>query len=70
MTQAQRPFVARHALRDVAGWREDLAHVADLRDILHGQGVSAATLRNLLDYEIRLARFLAQRNSHLSTLMP
>jgi glutathione S-transferase len=42
----------------VAAWRRALAARSSIR-----QAVGA-------DYEIRLERFLAQRNSHLSTLMP
>ena len=42
----------------VAAWRKALAARPSIR-----RAVGA-------DYEIRLARFLAQRNSHLSTLMP
>jgi glutathione S-transferase len=42
----------------VAAWRKALAARPSIR-----QAVGA-------DYEIRLERFLAQRNSHLSTLMP
>jgi hypothetical protein len=47
--------VSRHALEDIDGWRDDLGHVTHLREIVHRRGVGAATLRNLLDYDVRLA---------------
>lgn len=55
MTDAREfPFVPRHPL-DADGWREDLKHVANLRGIVWRQGVSAANLKELLDFETRLA---------------
>jgi hypothetical protein len=56
MTEASGfPFVPRHEIDNVSGWRDDLTHVANLRGIVHRQGITARKLNDLLDYEVRLA---------------
>jgi hypothetical protein len=69
MTKAKGlPFVPRHTVDNVPGWRNNLKHVANLRSIVHRQGISALNLSDLLDYEVRLALIASLFSDEKATL--